>query len=522
METLYSQMKKSAIQNANKTAIVFYGKKYTFSQILELVDRAAAGLEQMGVKSGDVVTLCVPNTPSAQIAFYAINRIGAINNLVHPFISAPQLNKVMSLTGSKLLIAYDLFLSEKVKDISKDITILCTKTSYFMGPAAKAVFFTKNRKKLCYKGKTFESLYSYEPLLTPYYQFKENEPAVYLPSGGTSGIPKTIVHNNRVFNELCSHAQFFLSEPIENYKAMYSVLPVFHGFGLCMNMHMCALYGVKNVMSTKFNPKSMAKAIKKEKINILTGVPAMYAKLLKCKQFLRADLSSIKDCFVGGDSVSNKLVEEFNAVLEKGGSKSKLYIGYGLTETVTVCTVTCKNHYKPESIGYPLPNTKIAIVKDGKKLPPGEIGEICLKTPLLMLHYLGEPFCPIKEVEGEKWLFTGDLGYLDVDGFLYFKQRIKNMIKVSGVPVYPSEIEKVVEGIEGVIRCAAIGVPDDKTGEIVKLFVESKTKDKESLKQNIIKACELNLLPYAVPRIIEIRESLPLNTIGKVDRNKLS
>lgn len=515
-------MKKSAVKNADKTAIVFYGRRYTYSKILELVDRAAAGLEQMGIKSGDVVTLCVPNTPSAQIAFYAINRLGAINNLVHPLISAPQLDKVLSTTKSKLLIAYDLFLGEKAKDIHTDIPILCTKTSYFMSPLAKAVFWAKNKKKLSYKGKIFESLFTTPPIKTPYYKFEENQPAVYLPSGGTSGSPKTIVHNNRVFNELCSHAQFFLSEPIENYKAMYSVLPVFHGFGLCMNMHMCTMYGVKNVMSTKFSPKSMARAIKKEGINILTGVPAMYTKLLECKQFVSADLSSLKDCFVGGDSASSKLVEDFNKVLEQGGSKSKLYIGYGLTETVTVCTVTCKNYYRPESIGYPLPNTKIAIIKDGKKLPAREIGEICLQTPLLMLHYLGEENSPIKEVDGEEWLFTGDLGYLDQDGFLYFKQRIKNMIKVNGVPVYPSEIEKVVEAVDGVVRCAAIGLPDESYGEIVKLFVESKTKDKELLKQQIISICRQSLLPYAVPKIIEIKDSLPLNTIGKVDRKKLS
>ena len=535
METLYQKMRDTALIKGGNTAVVFFGKRIKFSENLELIDRAAAGLKRLGVGKGSVVTLCVPNTPSAQIAFYAINRLGAIVNLVHPYSPPEQTAASVKKTGSKLLIAYDLYLGRHLGyNFGEGVKVLATKTDYFIPLRIKVFFRILNRKHLKHKGGSFEDLYNSERLTEEPVTYKEGEPAVFLPSGGTLGTPKTIMHTGDVFNKLCEDAQFFLNDDLKNYEAMYTVLPIFHGFGLCMNMHMCALVGVKNVMCAKFNPKAMAKAIKKERINVLTGVPVMYSKLLANKKFMKTDLSTVKDCFVGGDSAPVKLIEEFNAALKAGGSGARLYQGYGLTEAISVCTVGTHNFDRPDSVGVPVPGAKAKIIKDGAELSDGEVGEICLSTPYMMLGYYEDahgfsgdnqnPENPIKVIDGERWLFTGDLGYMK-DGFVYFKQRQKNVLKVNGVLVFPSEIESVVGELEGISACAAIGITCEESGEAVKLFVEFKDADDlalcAELETKIKVVCKQKLLRYAMPVAIEFRKTLPRTAIGKVERKEL-
>lgn len=513
--TLYESFEACAKNNLQKTAMVFYGSRIKFGELLEYVNRAASGLKDH-IKKDDIVTLCVPNSPSAAIALYAINKLGAIANLVHPFIKKDSLVECMNKVGSKLLITYDQF--DGKNDMGCEILI--SDSGYFMNGISKAYYKTAYRRRIGKydKRKKFENLLEFPELETTEHPTKAS---VFLPSGGSTGEPKVIMHSDESFNRLCGYTDFFLSEPIQNYKAMYSVLPIFHGFGLCMNMHICMINAVTNVMTLKFNAKSMAKAIKKEEVNILTGVPAMYNKLLACKQFQNADLSSIKDCFVGGDYAPEELVDNFNAALKRGGSKGKLYVGYGLAETIAVCAVTTSKHDRRGSAGYPLPDTELCVTDGEKKLAPGEVGELCVRSPIMMLGYYDSDESPIRKLEGEDWLFTGDVCYIDADGYLYFKQRKKNMIKVSGVPIFPSEIEGVVSKIDGVVLAAAIGVPDAKKGEVVKLFVQKADNvDEKTLLKRIETECNEKLIVYAIPKQIEFCK-IPLNLIGKVDRKQL-
>ena len=327
------------------------------------------------------------------------------------------------------------------------------------------------------------------------------------------------MHNNYTFNLLCSKAPEFLRYDLDEYTSLYNVLPIFHGFGLCINMHMCMMMRRTNIMCIKFDAKRSAKQIVKEKANILTGVPTMFLKLLGEKNFVNGDLSNIKDVFVGGDSVSAKLIDDFNAVLKRQGSKAELYEGYGLTETVTVCVVNSAAHHKKGSLGYPLSGTRLAVAKDGKFLPCGEVGEIYIDSEQFMLGYMTGSN-PFEEINGVRWLKTGDYGWLDEDGFLYFKQRIKNMIKVSGVPVYPSEIEGAAMKVAGVKKACAIGINDPVRGQHVRLYVEI-AGDAEAVKAKILSVCREQLIAYAVPREIVVKERLPVNLIGKIDRKVL-
>lgn len=513
--TLYECFASCAQKNPQKTAMVFYGGRIKFHELLELVNRAASGLKNF-VKKDDVVTLCVPNSPSAAIALYAVNKLGAICNLVHPFIKKDSLVGCMKKVNSKLLITYDQF--EEKNDMGCEILI--SDSSYFMSGPSKLYYKLAFKKKIGKydKSKRFENLLSFSELNET---DRPTSAAVFLPSGGTTGEPKIIMQSDEAFNGLSTHVEYFLSEPVSHYTAMYSVLPIFHGFGLCLNLHICMANAVTNVMTLKFNAKSMAKSIKKERVNILTGVPAMYNKLLACDKFLKTDLSSIKDCFVGGDYASEDLVDSFNDVLKRNGSRGKLYVGYGLAETIAVCALNMAKHDRKGSVGYPLPDTELCISDGHKKLAAGEVGELCVRSPHVMLGYYDSDTSPIKKLEGEEWLFTGDICYLDADGYLYFKQRQKNMIKVNGVPVFPSEIESVISKIEGIKNVAAIGMPDSQKGEVVKLFVEKDDgADEKELLNKIRAACKEKLIVYAIPKQI-VFMPLPLNIIGKVDRKLL-
>ena len=197
-----------------------------------------------------------------------------------------------------------------------------------------------------------------------------------------------------------------------------------------------------------------------------------------------------------------------------------MMVGYGLTETAGVCVVNTRKKEKEGSVGYPLPGTAVGIYKDGRALPAGEVGEIYLDTEQCMLGYLGggEPFV---QADGRRWIATGDCGYVDEEGFLYFKQRIKNMIKVSGVPVYPSEVEEAALRVPGAAKACAVGIPDAVRGQAVRLYVEAAPKgapSEEALRAAVLEQCRRLLLPYAVPRQIVVRARLPVNRIGKIDR----
>ena len=518
--SMYQAIGENISDSTVRVAVSFYGKKYTFRAVCRMIDVLADNFAaEFGIGKGDTVTLCVPNSPAALVAFYAANKLGAAVNLVHPFIPPEKLCESVRRTDSKLLLVYDLY---KSGGYVFPVPTLVSDSAKYMGRGAR-LYYRLTQKPAARGYIPFERYL--RPRGNPRAaaaDFAQDEPAVYLASGGTTGEPKIIAHNNRVFNLLCSKAEQFLSEPIGTYTALYNVLPIFHGFGLCINMHMCMLMRRTNIMCIKFDARRCAKQIVRERANILTGVPTMFLKLLGEKAFTRADLSQIKDVYVGGDSVPAALVAQFNAALERGGSRARMYVGYGLTETVTVCLVNTRAHHRADSIGYPLSGTQVRICRDGVFLPAGEVGEIYLGSDQFMLGYLHEDSVPFDEIDGVRWLKTGDYGWLDEDGFLYFKQRIKNMIKVSGVPVYPSEIESVALQAQGVRKACAVGVGDPVKGQTVRLFVEcAPDTDRIACERELYELCRRKLIAYAVPKEIVFRDRLPVNLIGKTDRKAL-
>ncbi len=521
MSTLYTDVYNCAQQRLDQDAFVFYGGHISFAKFISSVDSFARHLTDRGIGKGDVVTLCIPNTPSSAVALYAINKIGAVCQLVHPYIPLPQLEQDISKTNSKLLIVYDVYTIKNPTLLNLHCDILLSKSSHYMGVGGKVFFHITRRGIQYHKYDILEKYFVGEADNIPCVQFGDDDIAIYLPSGGSTGAPKIIGHRCHSFNIMCQQSSYFLSRPVSEYKVMYSVLPIFHGYGLCMNMHMCLTNGFTNVMTMKFNANSMAHDIVKYKVEILTGVPSMYQKLVANRYFNRADLSSVRECFVGGDSASAQLIEQFDSCLARGGSCGALLSGYGMTEIVAVATVNMLCDNKNGSIGKSLPINAVCVTVEGKKVPANVQGEIMLRSQLMMLSYV-EGEVQFVEIDGEQWLPTGDYGYIDEEGFVFFVQRVKNILKVNGVPVFPSEIEKAISKVAGVDMCCAIGIPCPIRGQAVKLYIKPhKGFDADKLRADIMSTAYRELIIYARPHAIEIVSELPISIIGKVDRKKI-
>ena len=306
-------------------------------------------------------------------------------------------------------------------------------------------------------------------------------------------------------------------EQLRGHKIL-SILPSFHGFGLCMTMHAPLVNGFASILIPRFRVKKVVKVMNKIKPTSICGVPTIYEKLLADSSFTNSkSLKYLHCCFCGGDTLSNELLNNFNNTMRQAGSMCRLFQGYGLTEAIAVNCVNTFETSKDGSIGKPIPDATFKIVDEScKELPRNQIGEIVLKSDAIMLGYYQDEDAT-KECLKDGYLYTGDLGYMDEDGFIYFKSRKKRVVKVSGVAVFPSEVEQLISSIPEVSSCAAIRIPDNKLQNSIKVLVVSQTNDKDALKDKIIETCRKYLIKCSVPTEIEFRDSLPVTPLGKVD-----
>ena len=352
---------------------------------------------------------------------------------------------------------------------------------------------------------------------------KPDDPAAILYSGGTTGVTKGIVLTNLNFNALAK--QVITANPIYRVgDKMLAAMPIFHGFGLGVCIHTMLAGGGRCVLVPRFTPKSYAKLITKYRCNFIAGVPTLFEALLRLPSMNGADLSSLKGVFSGGDSLSVELKKKFDAFLYDHKAIIQVREGYGTTECVTASCLTPPQMHKEGSIGIPFPDTYYKIVKPGtaEELPYGEEGEILLAGPSVMQGYLDMPVETAETIrehaDGLKWVYTGDLGTMDEEGFIYFKGRAKRMIISSGYNIYPAQLENVFDAHEKVQMSCAIGVPDDYKMEKVKMFVMPKngvTAD-ESLKEELMAYARKHIAKYAMPYDIEFRAELPKTLVGKV------
>ena len=350
------------------------------------------------------------------------------------------------------------------------------------------------------------------------------ETAVILYSGGTTGIQKGIMLSHLNFNALATQTAANGTESINAGDTMLAVLPMFHGFGLGVCIHTAILKGCTIILVPQFNADSFAKLLKKKKPSFIAGVPTLYEALLRNNRLDGVDFSKTKGIFSGGDTLPYYVKFRFDAALMLRGAKITLREGYGLTECVTASALTPSKEYRKDSVGIPYSDTFYKIVKPGttEELPANTNGEICISGPSVMNGYLDNEEETSKVLkhhsDGRVWLHTGDLGSMDEDGFIYFKSRIKRMIKCSGYSIYPSQIEKIINSHDAVALSCVIGVHDNYKMNKIKAFIVLKNglTPTEAIKKSIEDYCKNKIARYSLPKEYEYRNELPLTKVGKV------
>ena len=484
--SLYEKLNNTPYDN--EIALSEGDKTLTFSELKERVRTFANNLRSLGVKSGDVVTVCLPNVIEAVIAFYGTNASGCIANMVHPSLPSLMLKEIQESTHSSLLIGL-----YQHKSINKKITC---------------------RSKVAVKN----SWDNFISLSSPTIEYKKkSSTAVFIHSGGTTDKPKTIVLSDDNFNALSDGLfDMFQENEARGYRAL-TTLPMFHGFGLGAGVHAMLNLGVELVLVPKFDKSTTPDLVLDKKINMILGVPLIFSAILNSPKIQQTkDLSFVKNCYVGGDNIPHELTLRFNELLKSKKSSALLCEGYGLTECVSVCAVNRNDHYKAGSIGLPLKGVELAILSENGDFSSDEcIGEICVSGDIVMQRYLSRQNKCFMEKEGKRWLKTGDFGYRDADGFYYFVERKKRIVKISGVTVFPSEVEMILHTHHGV-RDVFVK-PTSKENQKLKAFVVKNTGTKVN-EAELLDYCRAHLMKWAVPESIVFLSSLPLTPIGKIDK----
>ena len=530
--SMFEAVEKIAQQYPDNVAFDFMGSPTTYRRLVQQVEQCAKALKTIGVRAGDKVTIAMPNCPQAIFMFYAVNLVGGIANMVHPLSAEKEIEFYLNESESVTAITLDQFYNkfESVRQNTKVVNIIIASVKDELSKPIKAGYMLTEGRKI-------KKIPADAPVIlwkdfmrlsrACFYNYKvprrAEDPAVILYSGGTTGTTKGIVLTNGNFNALGQ--QVIAANPMFRVgDKMLAAMPLFHGFGLGVCIHTMLSQGGRCILIPRFTAKSYAKQITKYKCNFIAGVPTLYEALLRLPSMDGADLSCLKGVFSGGDSLSIELKKKFDKFLYDHKAVIQVREGYGTTETVTACCLTPPHMFKEGSIGLPFPDTYIKIVKPGtdEELPYGEEGEILLAGPTVMKEYMNHPQETAQTLrthaDGLTWVYTGDLGVMDSEGFIYFRGRAKRMIISSGYNVYPGQLENILDAHEFVQMSCVIGVPDPYKMQKVKAFVKL-TPDapaNEETKRVLMDYCRKHIAKYAMPYDIEFKDDMPKTLVGKV------
>ena len=542
--SIYKLIEFTSSKHLNNISYNYYGNKVTYYEFLKQIDEAARAFKELGVKHKDIVSICMPNTPEAIIAFYALNKIGAISNMIHPLSGENEIKNFINKANSKTIVVIDVAM-DKINNIIddtklKDIIVVSAADSMptYLNLAYKTTNIHKNIlnifKNINNKNKDKMIKWNEFIKLGKKYtkeiddDFKGKDIATILYSGGTSGEPKGVELTNLNINALAMQC-FELCANLKEKDKVLAIMPIFHGFGLSVCIHTVQYFGGTSILIPQFSAKTFDKLIKQYTPNIIIGVPTLYEALIKNKNMKFYKMPSLKCAISGGDSLSVELKKKVDEFFKSHGADIQLREGYGLTECASASCLTPEKYYRVGSIGVPMPDTYYKIVKPNteKTLPYGEEGEIVISGPTVMHGYLRSKKetkeALRKHKDGRIWLHTGDQGMMDKDGFVYFKNRLKRMIVSSGYCLYPQYIENIIDSHPDVSMSCVIGIDHPYKVQVAKAFIvlkDPKKANDETL-DSIKEHCEKNLARYSWPYEYEFRGELPKTLVGKVAYNVL-
>ncbi len=545
--SMFDAVKKIAEQYPQNIAFDFQGQPTAYPDMIRQIEQCAKALKALGVREGDKVTIAMPNCPQAVFLFYGVNRIGAIANMIHPLSAEKEIEFYLNESESETAITLNMFYPKfanilpntrvkhlviaSIADALSPVMKLGFAVKNVIDPIIKAVKkhakpqFQKKVPKNADKVVLWKDFLAGAETVKGEYAVrrKSEDPAVILYSGGTTGTTKGIVLTNKNFNALGQ--QVIAANPIFTPgDKMLAAMPLFHGFGLGVCVHTMLSQGGRCILIPQFTAKTYAKDLVKHRCNFIAGVPTLYEALLRLPSMKGADLSCLKGVFSGGDSLSIELKKKFDKFLAEHKAGIQVREGYGTTETVTACCLTPLTKAKEGSIGIPFSDVYIKIVEPGtdRELPYGTEGEILLAGPTVMKEYMKHPEETAQTLrhhaDGLTWVYTGDLGVMDEEGFIFFKGRAKRMIISSGYNVYPAQIENILDAHEKIQMSCVIGVPDSYKMQKVKAFVKlaAGVPANDETKQELLDYCRKHIAKYAMPYDIEFREDLPKTLVGKV------
>ena len=494
--TMYDFVLNSA-EHTRGDALAFGNKRISFVEFTKEVDNVAGRLTASGIGKGDCIAICLPNIPQSVIAFYACSKIGAIASMVHPKTSPNEFEKQLKTTRPKLALLTEInyFAYKPLLEGVKIVFCSLITGKGFIG-MKKAVEYT-----------SVES--------------DGSNTAVYMHSGGTTGASKTVVLSHRSFNALVLNLLESMQYPFDEHDTMLAILPLFHGFGLSAGVHMSLCSRMAAALVPVFKPKKVVSFMNKQKINVLSVIPRMMQKILEEPSFSGEVVKRIRKLYVGGDNLNEKLRVAFNTKLKDEGSKCVVQQGYGLTEMGSVCVLNFAEQ-RPDSIGQALLNVDAKVVgEDMSEMPCGKAGELLFKSEQMMDGYLADEETTKQsfvEIDGEKWLKTGDIVSMDKDGYIYFLDRKKRLIKISGMNVFPLEIEQSAKKLEEVLNCVATQKNiEGKPFICLYVVLKEGLELDEKLKNKFSDYFEKTLSHWSVPKYFEAVSELPHTNFGKVD-----
>ena len=526
---IYEYFIESAIDHPNYIAYEYFGRQVTYQKFVQQIAECAKALKGIGAEEDEVITICTPNMPEAIIMFYAINMIGCVANIIHPLSSENEILEYLKISNSTKILTIDVSV-QKIVNILKETKL----TDIIVCSPSENMKFDKKFLYWLAKGRKMhlpecDMIITWSEFIPKGYDYKDeyitkknkNDPAVILYSGGSTGKPKGILLSNLNFNALAMQSkEMVMPKPKE---VILCIMPIFHGFGLGVCLHTTLCVGMKCVLIPQFNYKKFKSYIRKYQPNFLVGVPTLFESMLSSR-FKENELSCITNIISGGDTMSPNLKRRIDAFLKKYGSNAKVRVGYGLTECTAANCLTVPSELREGCIGIPFPDMECKVVKIGTHIEAdiNEDGELCFTGPTVMLGYVNETKETMQTLrihdDKKVWLHTGDIGYKDEEGMVFFHQRLKRMIISSGYNIYPSYIESVIDKHPAVNFSTVIGIDHPYKVQVAKAFIvlnEGYKPNNDTL-NSIKEHCEKNIAKYSLPYEYEFKTSIPKTKIGKI------
>ena len=535
--TLYEYLYEKNKNNLKDTAINFYGKKISYGELFERIDITAKAFRALGIKPEMVVTIITLNCVPSTLIFYALNRIGAISNYINVLGQEDDMERYFKEAASEVIAVLDLFGEKAVRAAERYgcKNVIVFSLSDDMPFISKTVYKFKSRRAdkgyLASKIVILWEEFLKRGINTEEITYRKNpySPCFYAHTGGTTGFPKTVVVNDIAMNTVCD--DFSMSVNLNRGDIWLDVMVPFVIYGILVCMHMPFTFGFTVVLIPRFNPEDWKVYINKYHPNWILAVPSYFLPLMENERYKDINLSDFSLTSAGGDGLNSDLEREINNFFHQHGAKNELLKGYGMTEVCSAAVTAFNGINKIGSVGIPLIRNNLMIVDTdtGDELKYGQIGEVCLCCQSRMIGYKDDKQATQelfrRHIDGQDWLHTGDLGYVDEDGFLFLVGRMKRVILTvaNGISykVFPNIPEGMIIKIEGVQEVCIVSA---KRGvdEVLRAFiVPEKDSDIKELEQTIRQMCKEEMADYMQPTFYEFLRELPLTSVGKVDYRKL-